>query len=566
MTIKPQRHLAFALTLAAFLLLSLLFLLPAAQSVRADPGTLFASVSGAGTACTQPAPCELQTALGRAVNGDVLYVGAGTYAGSGDAVVTITHNITLYGGWNGVASGVVARDPAVYRSVLDGQGQRRGVYADAGVAFTLDGFTVQNGNANSAPSVCKGGGILALNAWPVITNNVITGNVACTASGEWGYGGGIYLGWTTGSALIEGNQVIRNTAGGPGHGAGGGITLQHADAAQVRGNIVSDNTAAINGHGYGGGVALLNSLGTDISENTVERNRGSAGSGTDGGRGGGVYIERSTSAVLSRNRIRHNVAGVAGFGYGGGVAAYWADELWLLDSILEGNTAAVEPGKGAEGGALMVYSSQNALVGGNRMLGNTANTTSGRGGAVWLRSNTSFLFANNILAKNAAAEAGGGLGMGASETEPVTGTLWHNTFAGNDAVAGFGGAAVWLNSPFINIEMVNNLLFGHSYGIYVPSGSSAVLQGTLFYANSNSDIAGGGTVSNIGSITGEDPLLTDSYHLSAGSPAIDAGVYCPLLGDIDGDGRPLGAGLDIGADEYTEPLHAFVPLVQKAGR
>jgi hypothetical protein len=52
--------------------------------------------------------------------------------------------------------------------------------------------------------------------------------------------------------------------------------------------------------------------------------------------------------------------------------------------------------------------------------------------------------------------------------------------------------------------------------------------------------------------------LLGDFHLQGGSPAIDAGtdVGAPAV-DIDDDGRPLGAGVDIGADETVVPQAAF---------
>ncbi|HNR96858.1 MAG TPA: choice-of-anchor Q domain-containing protein, partial [Anaerolineae bacterium] len=54
------------------------------------------------------------------------------------------------------------------------------------------------------------------------------------------------------------------------------------------------------------------------------------------------------------------------------------------------------------------------------------------------------------------------------------------------------------------------------------------------------------------------------YHLLPGSAAIDAGVFSGVAVDLDGQARPVGAGYDLGADEYVPPgvrYRAYVPAV-----
>jgi hypothetical protein len=532
--------------------------------VRANPGSLFVTVAGSGTACSRARPCGLQTALAQSVNGDRLYVAAGTYTGAGAAVVTVTKSITLYGGWNGAATGPVVRDPVANRSILDGQGARRGVYVQGSIAFTLDGFTIQRGNATAGPAKGLGGGIYIYGAWPVITNNIITGNTACaTSSGSWGWGGGVFVESPTGRALIEGNQVLGNVASSLANGSGGGLVLVSASEAQIVDNVMLNNTASItNGVGYGGGIAVIRSDDSTVLGNTIESNQGAAGPPTQSGRGGGLYIEQSSGVVLKNNRIRNNMAGVAGAGYGGGVAAYWASGLLAANNLVEGNTASAGPGQDGLGGGMNVLVSLNVTINSNRVLGNTANTTRGQGGGLWIESNTSFTMTNNIVAGNRASIRGGGLALGANATEPVTGTLLHNTFVANNSGSGDGRVAIYLCSSWISVTLVNNLLSTHAYGLCAVGGT-ATLRRTLFYGNSSGDTCGG-TIVSTGAITGHDPLLDATYHLRAGSPAIDAGLNAGVTTDIDGDARPLDAGYDVGADEFTEPQRVYLPLVLRS--
>ncbi|RMF27033.1 MAG: hypothetical protein D6759_18450, partial [Chloroflexi bacterium] len=164
-------------------------------------------------------------------------------------------------------------------------------------------------------------------------------------------------------------------------------------------------------------------------------------------------------------------------------------------------------------------------------------------------------------AENHATSQGGGVAFETSTSQPVTGTLVHNTFAANDRGSGSGRIAVHLNAAYVTLVLTNNLIYSHTYGVYATTGSTATLYSTLFYANSDGDTGGPGSIANTDPITGADPLLDADYHLRAGSPAVDAGVNVPwVTTDIDGDPRPLGAFPDIGADEFRL-YEVYLPLV-----
>jgi hypothetical protein len=166
---------------------------------------------------------------------------------------------------------------------------------------------------------------------------------------------------------------------------------------------------------------------------------------------------------------------------------------------------------------------------------------------------------NNIVAANHASDAGGGIAFEASASEAVTGTLLHNTIVGNNGGGGDGRIGVYLNDVPVTLVMTNNIISGHTYGVYSSAGTTVTLNSTLFYANTSGDTGGPGSIVNTAAITGQNPLLTADYHLNFGSPAIDAGVNAGVTTDIDGDPRPSGAGYDIGADEAAPPHRLCLP-------
>jgi len=335
-----------AVVAGLLLLLGLLVLANGATQVaRADPGTLFVKVGGSGPLCAQAQPCDLQTALAQATSGDSIYVAGGTYTGSGGAVVTATKGITLYGGWDGTTAAPPVRDPAAYPTVLDGEDQRRGVYAGIGAALTLDGFTVTRGRSNYS-----GGGIAADLASLTVRNCQITGNLAP------GDGGGIFV--NGGTAQILNNRVVSNT----GTWAGGLRIINDADAVII-GNEIRYNVAQVAGGGIEvdccGGSAPL------IARNLI--------AGNDGGyRGGGVRVNE-THAQLVNNILARNRATIGASLWLEGQSAYPADAA-LTHNTLVGDLSG---GEGVWVGAYVTVTLvNNVLAGHTTGLTNTAPASS----------------------------------------------------------------------------------------------------------------------------------------------------------------------------------------------
>ncbi len=137
------------LAAASLLILGLSVAWCAAPRVAlAAPTSLFVKVGGSGSACTQAQPCDLPTALDKAIDADTIYLAQGTYVGSGSqAVVTFTKSLSLYGGWDGSADGPVVPNAFANPTVLDGEGARRLVHLSPGISATLEGFTITRGSS-----------------------------------------------------------------------------------------------------------------------------------------------------------------------------------------------------------------------------------------------------------------------------------------------------------------------------------------------------------------------------------------------------------------------------------
>jgi len=207
-------------------------------ATRSAPVTLFVSPAGTGTACTQAQPCTLATALSQATAGDTVYLAAGTYTGVGEAIATITQSLTLYGGWDGAASGPVVRDPATYPTTLDGEGARRGVYVSGDITVTLEGFTVTNGTA-----LAMGAGLYAQNVNLTLRQMTFDSNVISTTATDDPYGGGAAV--EGGTLLVEACTFRANSVWAKQGPAGGGLAISATLAATVLDSLFQDNDAWI---------------------------------------------------------------------------------------------------------------------------------------------------------------------------------------------------------------------------------------------------------------------------------------------------------------------------------
>ena len=337
------------------------------------------------------------------------------------------------------------------------------------------------------------------------------------------------------SPTIEGLRITGGDATGL-DGNGGGVYISNATAT-IRNNQVFSNTAQ-----WGGGLHLYDSAAT-LSGNTVISNTAN--------QGGGLFLWFSDNATLSSNTVISNTANDAGGG------------LYLMnsDATLSGNT--VSANTVPHGGGLYLMHS-DATLSGNTILSNTA---IGQGGGLWLDFSDATL-TNNVVADNRANGGGSGLLVWSSSPR-----LLHTTVARNGGGDGSGLYVADDGSKDSTVAMTNTILVSHTVGIYVSSGNTATLEGTLWGSGAWANIAdwgGAGTV-----VTGTvnirgDPAFVDAdngdYHIGPGSAALDKGVDAGVSTDIDNEPR-FYEDPDLGADEYWPPgarKRIYLPLVRKS--
>jgi parallel beta-helix repeat protein len=306
-------------------------------------------------------------------------------------------------------------------------------------------------------------------------------------------GGGVRI--RSGAVVLRESRVLNNMASNVGGGVylnGGTITLDN--------NIISGNRS-----GRGGGVHVIDGTIT-LSSNTIQSNTASYG--------GGVYVSTGT-VILNDNSLLSNRDS-----YGGGT---YASGMYVSGGTvtLNGNTIRDNLGRG-------IYLNSGTVT----LSGNTIQSNSGDG--VYMSSGT-INAQNDIIAGN-----GEGVSLSGGNL-----TARHWTLADNDRYAVFNnsGSAV----------LTNTVVYHHIMAAFY--GPNILADHTLFYRNGASVCQNGATCTNdmIGDPEFVNPAAGD-YHIGSGSAAIDVGVDAGVTTDIDGGPRPVGAGYDIGADEYGAEL------------
>jgi len=285
-----------------------------------------------------------------------------------------------------------------------------------------------------------------------------------------------------------------------------------------------------------------------ISSNTVDDDPEGEGDGA------GIGLYDCTSATISNCTFSNNAADDSG----GGLLVITdatAINLTVTDCAFDNNTAT-----NGNGGAIAHLST--GLDATMTISGSTfSNNTTGTGGALQLL-NGDYTLTNCLIYSNSNA-GNGTLQFGAGTS---TATVTNCTIANNT------GSGIRLAAATVTATIKNCILYGNSeVGIAEVVGvADATPINCDFNNNTNGLMQDEGVDINLAQINAlagasgnisDDPLLVSvaDYHLQAqnfgyatDSPCIDAGIAAGAPAtDLDGNARPQGDAVDIGAYENS---------------
>ncbi len=570
--------------------------------------------------CTTCTYTTIQDAIEAANNDDTIRVAEGTYTGMMSssevtATVILTKNLTLMGGFS---SDFSQRDPDVHITTIDTQGNVWGGVCICGSQSVVDGFHIINADGGGI-AITDNQGTTSVGT---VTNNRIANNRIVTDTQMNPAGAGINI--INGSkATITHNDVVFNTL--VHRGWGGGIRVVDS-IAEIQGNTIAYNltnsdtagggidiyraTASITDnnihHNTNGGVGIYESV-VEVISNTIDSNTmiwGGGGLDINTGStftltgntisnnlaqqytGGGIAINGDSAGVISQNHIIGNHTA----GNGGGIGASDSGKLDIDHNNIRLNTAQYGGG-GIDIDGNHDGDDQPITIEYNTIYSNTSEYRVGINvtgmDAVALISGNDIRF-NQVTGVDYQA---GGIhveGMGAMVTV-VNNIIAHNDNRGvkgvnyteikliNNTIVGNGSQAIemhaWPISSTIPMTatVVNNIIADH------PDCAFSGFFNAVFAVHNN-DVVGhdpddcGAVIISQSANINADPLFADEingdYHLTFEAPVIDngrIGVDIPVV-DIEGNSRPQGNGIDMGAYEavrhqiFLSTIHYRTPF------
>jgi hypothetical protein len=277
------------------------------------------------------------------------------------------------------------------------------------------------------------------------------------------------------------------------------------------------------------------------------------GAGYGGGLGGAPTLTAPCEPLVEDCRFEHNLAQGAGYASGAGLAIVGPGPTFMagrpeVRRCTFRNNVATQRG----GGAYFAYH-QNAIVEDCVFSGNRTNATGTglEGGAgLFISLNAVCIVRNNRIHNNSSGGNGGGIKFfNVTDVHLVNNTIVDNV---NGGLAGFANAGAF----GINVRaLVTNCILWNNGGTEIAFTGMDQGQQPPTATVTYSDVQGGWT--GTGNINANPSLAnpaSGNHRLLPGSPCFDAGNNAAANvppRDFEGDTRPIGARVDIGADEWN---------------
>lgn len=451
-------------------------------------------------------------------------------------------------------------------------------YLDQGNPFNVAGQASIDGFKISGSVV--GGGIVALagTSGLVISNNEITNNQGDLA-------GGIAIGISdlgvaqnNHNLVIRGNKIHKN---GGVQGPGGIAMNADSNDYLIEDNLIEGNFSTFIGggiahQGLSGGVGTIRHNQILFNENFHQALLNNAGDA------GGIYVGVDQGAgtdgvgnvVIDGNLIQGNLTGS---GRGGGIMANGVNNQDVVNSPADSsqwyelrivNNMIVNNVSSDGGGGIFLQDAVRTTIINNTIANNDSTSTSELAFPAGQANSTPYPGGIAASVNSPALQAVLGADTFSNPTL-VNNILWHNRSWFDDASlnGGAGGLAANPAGLYQDLGVVGTV------GAQQLNPLNGILSDATGYDASNqasdpSFVIGYTNTLSIATVLDEGgnainvayPELTASlgnYHLRVASPAIDAGAgnntttYPELAFDFDADTRPIGAGVDIGADETS---------------
>lgn len=486
-----------ATSLPTSALAAAIFLSIGVCSIAADAASRFVSPcgnnawTGAAQACLAPSGPKrtIQGAINASVDGDVIYVLAGTYEEAIDLQGKVVHIIGLAGPDS---------------TILDGDGADHTVTCDSGEDddTIVEGLRIVGGDTAGV-----GGGVLINFSSPTFIDCQILNNHA------GGGGGGVSI--ALGNPHFEACIIAGNTSG----SVGGGVMVASGNPTFAACEIFS-NVATTQGGGLhlNGGTALIQAC--DIRFNDAQHGGGVAvqsGNPAIGSTllefneattsGGGLYIGAGSTTWIG-GEISGNIARTSGAGIALAGGTLNIADSDILDNVID--SPFEEPTIAHGGGVRAVNASlygHNLLIEGNHAF---------VGGGVSAKNATVDL-ADTIVRLNDGSDGSGGL-SGEEGSELI---LDHVQVIGNTSIVA-GGVSV-VDST---LEMIGGSIKEHSCtaaAALSSFNSDLDLAGVVIEDNHSAGFVALGVVTIVGS--GPDDATLDYCYFLGNSALAGGGAY-----------------------------------------